>query len=268
MVEAQKAYPSTFEGVVEMVAFLRGPKGCPWDREQTRDSLKRQFLEETYEVVEAIDRGDAKALSEELGDVLLHLAFQMRIAAERQEFTSEQAFTQLIEKLVRRHPHVFAKADASSAEQVEANWEELKRRERSQMLDKSAKGTRQSALDGVPKAMPALAYAQAVQVRASRVGFDWEAVDGLADKVAEEAAELKGARSDEEREAELGDLLFTLVNLCRWHKVDAEGALRKANARFYQRFTHMERAATEQGRTLSEMPMADKEALWQQAKGE
>ena len=267
MAGEQRAYPGSFDGVVEMVAFLRGPKGCPWDREQTRDSLKRQFLEEAYEVVEAVDRGDAKALAEELGDVLLHLAFQVRIAAERREFTSEEVFTQLIEKLVRRHPHVFGKskmldpsaADASSAEQVEANWEELKRRER--------KGSGQSALDGVPKAMPALAYGQAVQVRASRVGFDWENVDGLADKVAEEASELKGAGTDEEREAELGDLLFTLVNLCRWHKVDAEGALRKANARFYQRFTHMERAATEQGRTLSEMAMPEKEALWQQAKG-
>lgn len=260
MTNEQQTYPGSFDGLVGLVGYLRGPKGCPWDREQTRDSLKRQFLEETYEVVEAIDRSDAKALSEELGDVLLHLAFQVAIAAERREFTAEEVFRQLNEKLVRRHPHVFGTADASSAAQVEANWEELKRRER--------KGSRQSALDGVPRAMPALAYAQAVQVRASRVGFDWEHVDGLADKVAEEAGELKGARTDEEREAELGDLLFTLVNLCRWHKVDAEGALRKANARFYGRFTHMERTAAEQGRTLAAMPMTEKESLWERAKEE
>ncbi|MBM3944654.1 MAG: nucleoside triphosphate pyrophosphohydrolase [SAR202 cluster bacterium] len=258
MTSERSPHSPDFAGLLQLVAFLRGPKGCPWDKDQTRESLKRQFLEESYEVVQGIDNGDPTGLAEELGDVLLHIAFQMRIASEQGDFTPGDVFQRLEDKLVRRHPHVFASADARSAGEVEANWEELKRRER--------KDSGASALDGVPKAMPALGYAQAVQVRAARLGFDWEDASGVAAKVAEEIGELEAASTPGEREAELGDLLFSLVNLCRWHKVDAEGALRKANARFYSRFTHMERAASKQDRSFKDMTMDEKEALWRQAK--
>jgi len=255
MVKPQVAYSPDFAGLLQLVAFLRGPEGCPWDKKQTSDSLTRQFLEECYEVIEAIDDSDPRAISEELGDVLLHVAFQIRIAAEHKDFSPTDVFQRLQEKLVNRHPHVFGTTKVQEAEEVETNWEELKRIER--------KGTGESSLDGVPKTMPSLSYAQAIQIRAGHVGFDWQNVDAVLDKVNEE---IKDAATHKEREAEIGDLFFALVNLSRWHDIDAESALRKANKRFYGRFRHMEQWATNRDRNFSTLSVEEKNILWNQAK--
>ena len=252
-------YASTYEGLLELVERLRGPDGCPWDREQTRDSLKGLFLEECYELVEAIEQDDPEKLVEELGDVLFHVAFQLQIAREKGEFAQERVFETLVDKLVRRHPHVFGDAEAADAGEVLENWDAIKRREMS--------GTDSSILDGVPRTMPGLSYAQAVQDRAARMGFDWEDYRGVLDKVAEELRELDEAQSEPKREGELGDLLFSVVNAARWLGVDAEGALRHSNARFYQRFTAMEKLSHQRGLSFPELPMGEKEALWQEVKG-
>lgn len=252
----QASYPNTYEGLLQILERLRGPDGCPWDREQTRESLKSQLLEECYELIEAIEHGDSQELVEELGDVLLNVAFQVQIGQEKGEFTSERVFQALIEKLVRRHPHVFGDVQVADARQVEANWEVLRRKEKQGV----------SILDGVPRQMPALAYAQSVQVRAARTGFDWDDFRGVLDKVVEELRELEATESNVEREQELGDLLFSLVNAARWLGLDAEGALRQANARFYRRFATMEKLSRERGLSFPDLPLAEKEAIWQEAK--
>ena len=254
-------YPSTFDGLLQLLDRLRGPEGCPWDREQTRHSLKRQLLEECYELLEAIDEDDAQGIASELGDVMLHAGFQLRLGEEAGEFTSTEVFAKLIEKLVRRHPHVFGDKTAGDAREVEANWEEIKRKEREEDPGKDT-----SLLEGVPKGMPSLAYAQTVQVRAARTGFDWDDYHGVIDKVAEEAQELRAAESEQEREHELGDLLFSMVNAARWLDIDAEAALRQANARFYSRFSRIESLSRERGLSFLDMPLRDKESLWQEAK--
>ena len=259
---SNEQYPNTYDGLLQILARLRGPDGCPWDCEQTRDSLKRQFLEECYELIEAIDEGDVQKLAEELGDVLLHVGLQIQIGEEEGEFTSERVFKLLIEKLVRRHPHIFGDDKAADAREVEANWEIIKRREKA-----GKESPESSALDGVPRQMPALGYAQAVQVRAARIGFDWNDLGGVLDKVAEEVGELERAQSEAEKEHELGDLLFSIVNSARWMGMDAEGALRKANAQFYRRFALMERLSRERGLNFSRLSMDEKEPLWQEAKG-
>lgn len=258
MTKPQVAYSSDFAGLLQLVEFLRGPDGCPWDKKQTRNDLTRQFLEECYELIEAIDDSDLKSLSEELGDVLLHVAFQMRIAAEQEDFTPTEVFQWLQEKMVNRHPHVFGTLEVEDAEEVETNWEELKRIER--------QGTGESSLAGVPKAMPSLSYAQTIQIRAGRIGFDWQNIDAVLDKVHEEIKEIKDATTHEEREAEIGDLFFSLVNLSRWNGIDAESALRKANKRFYRRFRHMEQWAVDRDRTFSTLTAEEKDLLWNQAK--
>ncbi len=251
-------FPDSFEGVMKLTAFMRGPDGCPWDREQDRDSLKAGLLEECYELIEAIESGDAPAQVEELGDVTINLAFLMDIAADTGEFGPASVFGGLIDKIVRRHPHVFGDAEAYTPDEVKRQWEAVKQSERS--------GDGASSLDGVPRTMPALSYAQSVQERAARQGFDWTSVDGVLDKVAEEVAELESAETDAEREAELGDVLFSIVNAARWMGIDAEAALRGANARFRARFGGMERAAGERGVSLSDLTMDEKEALWDASK--
>ena len=251
-------YPSTYDGLLQLLQDLRGPDGCPWDREQTSDSLKRQFLEECYELLEAIDQRDNRKLVEELGDVMLHLAFQLQIGVEAGTLTQERVFQTLIEKLVRRHPHVFGDAEAGDAREVESNWEAIKRTERAEADT--------SLLEGVPKGMPCLAYAQTMQVRAARTGFDWDDFRGVLAKVAEELEELDTVESALERERELGDLLFSIVNAARWLGVDAEGALRQSNARFFLRFATMERLSRERGQSFPDLSLDEKESLWQQAK--
>ena len=250
-----------FSHLVGVLARLRGPGGCPWDQEQTHDSLKRSLLEESYEVLEAIDNKVPARLTEELGDVLLQVLFHAQIAAEVGDFTVDDVVESLRDKLVRRHPHVFGDTTVKDAQEVEANWERLKQQERENEMDRSALGN-------VPASTPALAYAQLIQDRASRAGFDFDGIDGVLDKVVEEIREMEEASSQEERAGEFGDLLFTLVNVGRWMGIHAEDALRQANARFYGRFLQMERIAGESGVSFPDMSMRQKEELWQQAKAQ
>ena len=252
-------YPGTFEGLLALVERLRGPSGCPWDQEQARASMRRYVLEECYELVEAIDSENAERILDELGDVLFHLALQVQFGKELGEFTEEQVMGRQIEKLVRRHPHVFGDSQASNAREVEAQWQVLKQRERE---DGGA-----SLLGEVPRAMPALSYAHAIQERAARVGFGWDDVGGVIDKVREELDELQSAETPAAREAELGDVMFALVNLGRWLGIDAESAVRTAGSRFRDRFTMMERLSGDRGLPFEGLSLAEREALWQEAKG-
>lgn len=251
-------YAANYEGVQQVLDHLLGPDGCPWDKKQTRETLADMFLEECYELVEAIEEGDTGKIVEELGDVLFHVLFQLKLGEDSEEFTRDEVMGSLVDKLVRRHPHVFGDKRASGADEAIANWDAMKRQER------AASGA--SILDGVPKNMPALAYAQAVQGRAERAGFDWESFQGVLDKVAEELAEVAAAGSDEEREAELGDLLFSVVNAARWLGIEAEASLRGTNRRFYQRYAIMERLSRERDVSFDALSLDEKEALWQEAK--
>ena len=251
-------FPSTYEGLRLLVERLNGPEGCPWDREQTPQSLRPLLLEECYELAEALDEGDPSAVAEELGDVLFHVVTQLHMGEEAGLFDETQVAGGLIRKLVSRHPHVFGDAVAVEAGEVEASWEELKRAERS--------GRGESMLDGVPRSMPALSYARSVQGRAARLGFDWDDSSGVLEKLAEEIEEVGSAESDDEREREMGDVLFSVVNAARWMGVDPEAALRRTNRRFYDRFAAMERMCDERGLLFRKLPLEEKEALWQEAK--
>ena len=249
-----------FQTLVEVVARLRAPGGCPWDREQTHESLKRHLLEECYEALEAIDQGTPSLLAEELGDILVQVAFHADIAREAGDFTLADVLTAINSKLVRRHPHVFGDTIVSDSKEVELNWEQLKAAERAQQ------GVRKSPVDGIPSALPALSYAQLMQDRVARVGFEWENVDGVIDKLVEEAGEFRKATTAAERVHELGDLFLVMVNLCRWVDVQAEDALRQANGRFRSRYLKMEELAEHRGLDFEQLPLDDKEALWQEAK--
>ncbi len=261
-----------FEALVQIMERLRADGGCPWDREQTRESLKPFLIEEAYEVVEAIEEEDPKKLMEELGDLLFQVVFHAQIAAERGEFTIGQVLETTADKMVRRHPHVFADATASTAREVLEQWEELKREERD-----AAAAAPVSALDGVPKELPGLIRAQRLQDKASRAGFDWPEISGVIAKVEEEVGELKAAIQGpapeepalsevEGVELELGDLLFSLVNLARFLNLSAEEALRKSIARFATRFRHLEQAIQRGGRRLREVSLEEMERLWEEAK--
>jgi tetrapyrrole methylase family protein/MazG family protein len=249
-----------FQTLVDIVERLRAPGGCPWDREQTHSSLKRNLLEECYEVLEAIDGNDGRALSEELGDLLVQVAFHSQIASEAGEFQLADVLTQINAKLVRRHPHVFADSKVSDAREVERNWERIKEAE------KAKGGVKKSPVDGIPKDLPALSYAQLMQDRVGRVGFEWEDISGVLDKLSEEVEELRQAVTPEEKTQELGDLLLVMVNLSRWLGIHAEDALRQANQRFQDRFITMESLAAQRGLDFAQLPLAEKEELWQEAK--
>lgn len=251
-----------FEELVEVMHRLRGEGGCPWDREQTRESLKPFLIEEAYEVLEALDEGDVERYKEELGDLLLQAVFHAQIARERGEFTIEDVLRTLVEKLVRRHPHVFGEAKASSAREVLHNWELMKRDERREKEGKA------SALEGVPKELPALLRAQRLQDKAARVGFDWKHIEEVWGKVEEELGELGEAiqRRPERVEAEFGDLLFALVNLSRFLGVNAEEALQKSTARFIARFRYIEEEMARRGKALEKASLEEMEAFWEEAK--
>ncbi len=245
----------------EIMARLRAPDGCPWDRAQTRQTLKQHLLEETYEVLEAIDEDDMAELCEELGDLLLQVYFHAQIAAEDEAFTFADVVGALGEKLVRRHPHVFGGQAADDAQQALANWERIKQAER------RAKGKeRSSLLDRVPSSLPALAAAQALGERAAAVGFDWKALPGVLDKVREELDELQRAATPTERAEELGDVLFVLARVGSWLEVDVEDALRGANRKFRARFGAMEAAARCDGVDLASLSDAEWDCLWNAAK--
>ncbi len=250
-----------FQTLVDIVARLRAPGGCPWDREQSHESLKRHLLEECYEALEAIDQGSPSQLAEELGDILVQVAFHADIGRETGEFTLADVLSAINGKLVRRHPHVFGDTSVADAREVELNWEQLKARERAQQ------GIRKSPVDGIPNALPALSYSQLMQDRVARAGFEWEDVDGVLEKVVEEIGEFRQAATEQEKIHELGDLFLVLVNLCRWLNVQAEDALRQANGRFRRRYLQMEELAQARGLDFEQLPLDDKEALWQEAKG-
>ena len=259
--------PSAYSELVQTMARLRSPEGCPWDREQDHQSLKPYLLEEAYEVLEAIDAG-GDDLCAELGDLLLQIVFHAQVAAEDGRFTMDDVCRAIHDKLVRRHPHVFGDLRVGGAGQVAANWEAIKRAERER------NGSPASALDGVPRPLPALLRAQRVQVKASRAGFDWERIDEPLDKVSEEFEELRGewrgpagAPGARQRvEEEFGDLLFALVNTARFLEVDAEQALRAAVDKFDRRFRRVEEVFRERGRDLERASLEEMDAVWNEVK--
>jgi len=251
--------PRDFSTLVDIIARLRGPGGCPWDRKQSHASLRECLLEECYEVLEAIDDGDSKRLSVELGDLMKKVVIHSQVASDAGEFGLGDVVEGITTKLVRRHPHVFGSAAVRDADEVLVNWEAIKKKER----QKDA-----SMLAGVPGQMPSLAYSQEIQGRVARVGFDWKDDEGVIDKLAEEVAEFRQAESKEQKEAEFGDLLFTLANVARRQGIDLEAALRQANRRFYRRFACMEKLCRERGMELDKLSFAVQNRLWEEAKTE
>ena len=251
-----------FESLVEVIATLRGENGCPWDREQTHSSLKSTLIEETYETVEAIDSGNPDKLKEELGDLLLNLMLQAQIAAESQDFDIYDVIETLTEKLIRRHPHVFADVQVDNAEDVVKNWEAIKRQE-------AGYEDRKSVLDGIPNALPSLLRGQKIQKRAARVGFDWNDISDVIAKVDEELEEVKESLNNNDPKAvemEIGDLLFAVVNLCRFVDLQAEETLRKSNRKFINRFKRMETELEKQGKTIDDQTLAELDEIWEQVK--
>lgn len=255
-----------------IAARLRQPDGCPWDREQTHQSLKKSLLEEAYEVYDILDGGATPELAGELGDLYLQIVLHAQLAAEAGVFDMTDVEEAISRKIVRRHPHVFGDARASTASDVNRQWEQIKRAEREEAA--AAPGAPgettevRSALDGISKSMPALAATQEMQERAANLGYDWPEIVGILDKVHEELAELAAATTDEERREEVGDLLLVVTNLARRHGVEAEGALRAAGEKFRGRFRRVERMARERGVQLRDMSFAELDELWDAAKAE
>ena len=252
-----------FGELVQIMARLRGENGCPWDREQTHASIKPYLLEETYEVLESIDENDPAKLEEELGDLALQIVFHAQMADEAGLFTIADVLRGINEKLRRRHPHIFGDVKADTAQEVLFNWEQIKKVER-----EKAQG-RASLLDGVPRELPALLRAHRLQEKASRVGFDWNEARQVFQKVEEELAELRAAMESEQpdrMEAELGDLLFSLVNLGRFIAVNPEDALRKTIARFIARFQYIEEELARRGTAPGQVTLKEMDALWAEAK--
>lgn len=251
---------TSFEAFAEIVAHLRAPDGCPWDKEQTHQTLRKHLLEESYEALSAIDADDKAGMREEFGDLLLQIVLNAQIASETKDFSMREIVHGIYDKIVRRHPHVFGDVKLDGVDSVLQNWEKLKEKERGGKKDDKG------LLDGVPSILPALNQAQEYQDRAARVGFDWPEIEDVLDKVREEIEEIKQAQNLEEVTSELGDLFFVLVNLARWRKVDAESALREANLKFKRRFGFVEKSAKEQGRNLSDMTLEEMDAFWNEAK--
>jgi len=257
-----------FEDLVALMARLRAPGGCPWDRAQTHQSLRTYLLEETYEVLDAIQRDDPAALKDELGDLLLQVLFHAQLAAEQGRFSIDDVLTELHTKLVRRHPHVFGAVRADSPEQVVANWEVLKTAERNAHPEKNNR-VGNSILDGVPATLPAQLEAYQLTHKAAQVGFDWERLEDVLAKLNEEVAELRAgvAAGEKERlEEEVGDLLFVAVNVARFLGLDPELALRRTNRKFVARFQEIERELARQGRRLEDASLAEMDALWERTK--
>jgi tetrapyrrole methylase family protein/MazG family protein len=251
----------SFDELVHLMSTLRGPNGCPWDRKQTLETLKPFIIEEAYEVVDAIDRGDRGALAEELGDFLLQAVFVAEMAREEGSFDIGDVVTAIHEKLVRRHPHVFGNVEAKDAQQVLVNWEKLKNEER--------KAENKSVLAGVPQALPAVLKASRLTEKAARVGFDWRRTEDVLEKIDEEVHELRDAvatGNEHEIHDEIGDLLFTIANIARKLEINPEEALQSSNRKFMRRFESMERAVRESGRNLDQLTLEQMDQLWDQAK--
>lgn len=250
---------SRFDTLVAIIARLRAPDGCPWDRKQTHSSLREHLLEECYEALEALDGEDAKALCAELGDLLLQIVLHAQIAGESGEFALGDVIRGINAKLIHRHPHIFGSWKVKDAEEVAHNWEALKKEERESDA---------SLLESVPRHMPALSYSQEIQQRVARVGFDWEEDEGVIEKLAEEVAEFKNAESQKHKSQEFGDLLFTLANIARKMGIDLESALREANQKFYLRFKRMEELCRQRGLEFSKLSFDQQNALWDEVKRE
>jgi tetrapyrrole methylase family protein/MazG family protein len=250
-----------FESFQNIIARLRAPGGCPWDQKQTHQSMRSDLMEEVYEVLAALDANDPQAMREELGDLLLHIVMQAQIAAENGEFNMADVLHGIYTKIVRRHPHVFGDREISDEQDILASWEETKAQER-QENGQSQDGL----LDSLNLALPALVQAQQFQSRAARVKFDWPDISGVLAKVFEEIEEVGQAETQDQLHAEIGDVLFAVVNLARWYKVDAESALRQANQRFRLRFKYIEQAARQQGRQISDLSLDEMDQLWEAAK--
>jgi MazG family protein len=271
------ADPSTgkrFEKLVEIMATLRGPNGCPWDKEQDFNTLKPMLVEEVYEVLEAIDNQDFDGVSEELGDLMLHIVFQAQLGKEAGTFDINTVIDKICEKLIRRHPHVFGGEEAGTPDEVIKNWEAIKAKEKAAKLN-SRTPEQRSILEGIPSKLPALHEAHQISSRAARVGFDWPDIEGVFGKLQEEVRELKEViaenANDPKRdrlEDEIGDLLFVLVNIARYLKIDSESALKRANRKFKARFQYMEGELSRQGKTLEESNLDEMETLWKRAKSE
>ena len=253
---------NSFSQLVNLMARLRGPAGCPWDREQTPESLKPFLIEECYEVIEALDEGSPDKVKEELGDLLFQIIFHARLAEEQGVFTLQDVVSSIVDKMTRRHPHVFGEEKVSTSGEVLAKWEEIKKKEKTHQ-------ERTSILDGVPRGMPALLRAHGIQKRAARVGFDWAHLNEALPKLDEELAEFKESLKTKDAaaiEEELGDIFFMLVNISRFLEINPEDALRKTISKFIHRFRYIEENAAEAGRSLNEMTLDEMEMLWQEAK--
>jgi len=264
-----------FERLVDVQARLRAPKGCPWDREQTHQTLRTYLIEEAYEVLDALESGNDRKFAEEMGDLLLQIVFHSQIASEENRFTVSDVIREIHDKMIRRHPHVFGETRAKDSAEVLRNWEQIKAEERRSDAKQAqpngqpgiAKET--SLLDGVSHGLPATLQGFQLTRKAGRIGFDWENVAGVFEKLSEEAGEVKNAlrnNGPKKVEEELGDLLFAAVNLARFLKVDPEIALSRANAKFSQRFRAMERLAREGGKEFKDLPREEMEALWNATK--
>ncbi len=255
-----------FDKLVELMDRLRSPDGCPWDREQTRETLKPMLIEEAYEVLEALDSSEPDELCEELGDLLFQVIFHSRIAKERSEFDAYDVCRTVYEKMVNRHPHVFGDLSFESSEELLRNWEDIKAKEK-EAAGKSQ--SKESLLDGMPEGLPTMYRTYQMTAKASRVGFDWPTLGGLRDKFLEEFGELDEALSDDDSERireEVGDLVFVALNIARYLEVDPETALKGANEKFMQRFQAMERTLRQRGRLLKEVSLEEMENVWQEQK--
>lgn len=254
-----------YKRLVDIMARLRAPDGCPWDREQTHETLKPYLIEEAYEVLDAVDEGEDEDLAEELGDVLLQVVFHAQIASEAGRFDVEDVARAIADKLERRHPHVFGDVEADTPERVVTNWEAIKREEKA-----GGEGETPGLLDGVPRGLPALLRAEQLQIKAARVGFDWEAVAEVTAKAREEVEEfaqtVEGGESQDRVREELGDLLFSIVNVARFVGVSPEDALDRTNRKFLDRFRHIERRLAESGSSPEAATLEEMDALWDEAK--
>jgi tetrapyrrole methylase family protein/MazG family protein len=247
----------SFTELKKIIARLRGPHGCPWDRKQTHASLRPFLVEESYEVLQALDEDVPDKLRAELGDLLLQIMLHAQIASEVGQFDIDDVVQGISQKLIHRHPHVFGDQEAKDVAEIEQSWEALKQEERTEG---------ESILAGMPEQMPALAYSQSMQRRVAGVGFDWARVEEIIDKLAEEVAEIKQANNQQEKASEFGDLLFTLANIARRLDIDLETALRSANQRFYRRFTYIEEICRQRGLNLASLSLDQQNALWEEAK--
>lgn len=250
-------HAEALDELVDIMKVLLAPGGCPWDREQTHESLVRYLIEETYEVIEAIDEGDMHKMREELGDLLLQIVFHASLAEREGYFDFADVARQVSKKMVDRHPHVFGSMNLSTSEDVLNIWEDFKRKE-----------GKSSLLEGIPKGLPALMRAEKIQEKASRVGFDWPTIQGALDKFREELDELQEAQTDEHIVEEMGDVLFALVNVARFKKVEPEQALQQANDKVTRRFNYIEQRVKESGRKLSDLSLAEMDQIWDEAKAQ